>query len=161
MGSGKSNQLDGIGGGFPTSSKVCIVAPFKKPQTNSTEAVSSTSITPDVTYHFRQCEVSEASIDESHGDCGNMIAGVGVFAILRQLAKNVCPKETGVIVMSENTNKFFELVVQTPNGLLEAEMNDTGMVKYSQLVSMFSTDSFFFFAFEAFIHLFFIPVRFF
>jgi len=71
MGSGHPQQLEGLGGGVGPTSKAVIVGPG--PEEGS------------VTYTFEQLRVEEASVDHSHGDCGNMLAAVGPFALERGL----------------------------------------------------------------------------
>lgn len=70
VGSGQSGQLEGIGGNSAITNKVYIVAPRSE---DSCEC------------WFLQCKVRERGIDASHGDCGNMLAGVGIFALDRGL----------------------------------------------------------------------------
>ena len=67
MGSGHELQVDGIGGGHPLTSKIAIVSRSTRPDA-------------DVDYLFAQASVLEAAIDTSP-NCGNMLAGVGPFAI--------------------------------------------------------------------------------
>ena len=67
MGSGHDLQVDGIGGGHPQTSKIAIVGPSSRPGA-------------DIDYLFAQAGVQQATIDTSP-NCGNMLAGVGPFAI--------------------------------------------------------------------------------
>ena len=60
-------QLDGVGGGSTLTSKVAIVSPSDQPGC-------------DVDYLFAQVGVGQRSVDTSP-NCGNMLAGVGPFAI--------------------------------------------------------------------------------
>lgn len=60
-------QLDGMGGGVSSVSKICIVEPSARDDA-------------DVDYTFVQVVVREARIDLS-GNCGNMLAAVGPFAV--------------------------------------------------------------------------------
>jgi len=71
MGSGDPRQIDGIGGAHPLTSKVAVV---------------SASATPgvDVDYLFLQLGVEEASVSDRQ-NCGNLLAGVGPFAVQRGL----------------------------------------------------------------------------
>src|SRR6266446_5309514 len=73
MGAGHELQVDGIGGGHPLTSKVAIVSPSRMPGA-------------DVDYLFAQVNVRERSVDTSP-NCGNMLAGVGPFALEAGLAK--------------------------------------------------------------------------
>src|SRR6516165_3500169 len=69
MGSPDPNgrQLDGMGGGISSLSKVCVVGP-------------SSRFDADVDYTFAQVAVNEAVVDYG-GNCGNMSAAVGPFAL--------------------------------------------------------------------------------
>ena len=62
-------QLDGLGGGISSLSKVCVVGPS-----------SQSGVEADVDYTFVAIGVRDASLDYS-SNCGNMSAAVGPFAI--------------------------------------------------------------------------------
>jgi methylitaconate Delta-isomerase len=66
-GSPDERQIDGLGGADPLTSKVAIVGPPTRPDA-------------DVDYLFGQVRISEPLIDY-RGNCGNMLAGIGPFAI--------------------------------------------------------------------------------
>ena len=98
MGSGHPQQLGGFGGGTGPTSKIAIVGPHQDPSS--------------VTYNFAQCEVDDAHIDKSHGDCGNMLAAVAPFALERGLAKGVEIAETTRLkIHSLNTGACYEAEV--------------------------------------------------
>ena len=61
-------QLDGMGGGISSLSKVCVVGPSSDPDT------------ADVDYTFVSIGIKDTSIDYS-SNCGNMSAAVGPFAV--------------------------------------------------------------------------------
>ena len=67
MGSPDDRQIDGLGGADPLTSKVAIVSPATREDC-------------DVDYLFAQVVVNEAVVDVSP-NCGNMLAGIGPFAI--------------------------------------------------------------------------------
>lgn len=71
LGTPDARQIDGIGGGHPLTSKVAIVGP-----SGDGEA--------DVDYLFLQVGVDEAFVTDRQ-NCGNLLAGVGPFAIERGL----------------------------------------------------------------------------
>lgn len=108
MGAGHPQQIRGIGGGTGISSKACIVG---RSDPNDTEA--------DIRYMFRQVRVNDRSIDNSHGDCGNMIAAVGSFAIEKGLVQLSAAAAAAALddgkqcvrVRSENTGVLFQLEV--------------------------------------------------
>jgi 2-methylaconitate cis-trans-isomerase PrpF len=101
MGSGHVLEIDGIGGGNPLTSKVAIVSPSKEPGA-------------DVDYLFAQVKVLERVVDTSP-NCGNMLAGVGPFAI----EAGLIPARRGVTpvrIYNVNTRKLIEARIATPNG---------------------------------------------
>ena len=101
MGSPDTRQIDGMGGGDPLTSKVAVV---KKSHRENV----------DVDYLFLQVFVDQAIVTDAQ-NCGNILAGVGAFAIERGL---VCAEEgeTRVSIYMENTGQIAHQVVQTPNG---------------------------------------------
>jgi len=101
LGSPDERQVDGIGGAHPLTSKVAIVS-------------RSTLADCDVDFLFAQVGVTEAIVDTTP-NCGNILAGVGPFAIERGLVAASIP-ETRVRVRTLNTGTLAELVVSTPDG---------------------------------------------
>ena len=67
MGSPDKRQIDGIGGADSLTSKVAIIKRSERPDV-------------DVEYLFAQVLVEEARVDYGQ-NCGNILAGVGPFAI--------------------------------------------------------------------------------
>lgn len=106
MGSGHELQVDGIGGGHPQTSKVAIVSRSERHDA-------------DVDYLFAQVAVAQAVVDTSP-NCGNMLAGVGPFAIEAGLMPAANP-ETRVRIFNVNTAKLIEAIVQTPGGVVTYE----------------------------------------
>ena len=102
MGSPDSHQIDGLGGGTSTTSKVAIIAESKESGV-------------DVDYQFAQVSVTNASVDWDPS-CGNILAGVGPAAIEMGLIKNVGQDETMVKIRALNNGSLVEAVVQTPGG---------------------------------------------
>lgn len=103
MGSPDKRQIDGIGGGDSLTSKVAIVSKSNRPGI-------------DVEYLFAQVGTDNAVVDTSP-NCGNMLAGVGPYAIDKQLVKATSPTTT-VTIYNVNTGKVVEATVPTPNGEL-------------------------------------------
>jgi len=101
FGSPDPRQIDGMGGGDPLASKVAVVS------RSSREGA-------DVDYLFLQVFVDQAIVSDAQ-NCGNMLAGVGPFAIERGLvaAKN---GETPVAIFMVNTGKMATATVPTPGG---------------------------------------------
>src|SRR5262245_14974518 len=104
MGSPHPLQVDGIGGANTLTSKVAIVS-------RSQESGA------DVDYLFAQVSVNEALVD-TKPNCGNMLSGVGPFAIEAGLVKAGDP-ETLVRIFNVNTRTLVEAVIQTPGGRVE------------------------------------------
>ncbi len=71
MGSPDPRQIDGIGGAHPLTSKVAVVSPSSVPEI-------------DVDYVFLQVGVADGSVSDQQ-NCGNLLAGVGQFAVERRL----------------------------------------------------------------------------
>jgi 2-methylaconitate cis-trans-isomerase PrpF len=84
-------QLDGMGGGVSSLSKVCVVGP-------------STRGDADIDYTFAQVQVKEAKVDYG-ANCGNMSAAMGPFAVDEGLVK-AGGKEALVRVHNTNTKKI-------------------------------------------------------
>jgi 4-oxalomesaconate tautomerase len=101
MGSPDPRQIDGMGGGDPLTSKVAVVRPSER------EGV-------DVDYLFLQVFVDRALVTDAQ-NCGNILAGVGPFAIERGLVP-VRGAETPVTIWMENTGQVAVARVATPGG---------------------------------------------
>lgn len=101
LGSPDARQIDGIGGADPLTSKVAIV------KTSSREGV-------DVDYLFLQVFVDRPLVSDAQ-NCGNILAGVGPFAIERGLV-DARGDETSVRIYMENTGQIATARVQTPGG---------------------------------------------
>ncbi|MDE3115315.1 MAG: 4-oxalomesaconate tautomerase [Pseudomonadota bacterium] len=101
MGSPDVRQIDGMGGAHPLTSKVAIVSRASRPDA-------------DVDYLFQQVMVDEARVDGSQ-NCGNILAGIGPFAIERGL---VAAKDgvTDVRIHMVNSKSIAVASVQTPGG---------------------------------------------
>jgi len=100
MGAGSPLQADGLGGNHPQTSKVAIVSP-------------ATGHDADLDYLFAQVAPDRAAVDTAP-NCGNMLAGVGPFAIAAGLvaARN---GETTIRVRNLNAGALIELRVATPD----------------------------------------------
>lgn len=94
-------QLDGMGGGVSSLSKVCIVGPSSHPDA-------------DVDYTFAQVAVKDQRVDY-RGNCGNMSAAVGPFAVDQGLVQANHPTTT-VRIFNTNTQKIIHSTFATPNG---------------------------------------------
>lgn len=103
LGSPDARQIDGVGGADSLTSKVAIVGPATHPDA-------------DVDYLFLQVVVGDARVDGSQ-NCGNMLAGVGPFAIERGLIA-ATRSVTHVRVNMLNTASIAIVHVETPNGVV-------------------------------------------
>jgi hypothetical protein len=92
-------QVDGLGGGSTLTSKVAIVSRSTQPDC-------------DVDYLFAQVGVGNKSVD-TRPNCGNMLSGVGPFAIEQGLVA-AGDGTTRVRVYNVNTRSRIELTVCTP-----------------------------------------------
>ena len=103
MGSPDLRQIDGMGGADPLTSKVAVVSKSNR------DGV-------DVDYLFLQVFVEQAIVSDAQ-NCGNILAGIGPFAIERGL-KVATGDETKVTVYMENTGQIAVATVQTPGGVV-------------------------------------------
>ncbi len=101
MGSPDPHQIDGMGGADPLTSKIAVVA-------------KSTREGVDVDYLFLQVFVDQALVSDQQ-NCGNILAGVGPFAIERGLVQP-SGDTTRVAIFMVNTGQVAVETVQTPGG---------------------------------------------
>ncbi len=89
MGSPDPNgrQLNGMGGGISSLSKVCVLAPSERQDA-------------DIDYTFAQVQIREPRVDYS-SNCGNMSSAVGPFAVDEGLVR---PNGDTAVVRIFNTN---------------------------------------------------------
>jgi 4-oxalomesaconate tautomerase len=101
MGSPDTRQIDGMGGANPLTSKVAVVKKSER------EGV-------DVDYLFLQVFVDQPIVTDAQ-NCGNILAGIGPFAIERGLVQTKGEK-TDVAILMENTGQIAIATVETPGG---------------------------------------------
>ncbi|CDZ54014.1 4-oxalomesaconate tautomerase [Neorhizobium galegae] len=101
MGSPDPRQIDGMGGAHPLTSKVAVVRKSER------EGV-------DVDYLFLQVFVDQPIVTDAQ-NCGNILAGIGPFAIERGLVAARGDK-TEVSIFMENTGQIAIAMVETPGG---------------------------------------------
>jgi 4-oxalomesaconate tautomerase len=108
MGSPDERQIDGIGGAHPLTSKVGVVSPSAVPGV-------------DVDYLFLQVVVDQPVVTDKQ-NCGNILAGIGPFAVERGL---VTPggEETSVRIRMVNTGSLVTATFPTPGGKPEYRGN--------------------------------------
>ena len=101
MGSPDPVQIDGMGGADPLTSKVAVVSKSERAGI-------------DVDYLFLQVFVDQAIVTDAQ-NCGNILAGVGPFALERGLVA-ASDDVTRVSIYMENTGQVAVATVQTPGG---------------------------------------------
>lgn len=106
MGSPDARQVDGLGGAHPLTSKVAIVSKSTEPGI-------------DIDFLFAQIIPDKDKVDTTP-NCGNILAGIGPFAIERGLIKAQDP-QTRVTVRTVNTGTIAELCIETPHGDINYE----------------------------------------
>jgi 2-methylaconitate cis-trans-isomerase PrpF len=99
-------QIDGVGGGVSTTSKVAIISPSPSPDY-------------DVVYNFGQVSIDRPIVDYK-SNCGNISSAVGPFAVDEGLVKAVEPI-TRVRIHQLNTNKLITADVPVKNGLYDEQ----------------------------------------
>jgi 4-oxalomesaconate tautomerase len=102
MGSGHPLQIDGLGGAHPLTSKAAVVSP-------------SHDDNADVDYLFLQLGVDQATITDQQ-NCGNILAGIGPFAVERGLIEPGSQSTTTRIRML-NSGSVVTATFVTPGGL--------------------------------------------
>jgi 4-oxalomesaconate tautomerase len=101
MGSPDARQIDGIGGADPLTSKVAVIDASTRPDA-------------DVDYLFLQVFVDQPLVSDAQG-CGNILAGVGPFAIERGLVR-AQDGVTPVRIHMVNSGEVALARVATPGG---------------------------------------------
>ena len=102
MGSPDARQIDGLGGADPLTSKVAIISKSTRPGI-------------DVDYLFAQVGIDHVDVTPN---CGNMLAGVGPFALEQGLIA-AQGAMTPVRIYMENSGNIAVAKVQTPCGRVE------------------------------------------
>jgi 4-oxalomesaconate tautomerase len=101
MGSPDPRQIDGIGGAHPLTSKVAVVSRSRLPGV-------------DVDYLFLQVVVDQPVVTDRQ-NCGNILAGIGPFAVERGLV-TAGEQETRVRIRMVNTDGIVTATFPTPGG---------------------------------------------
>lgn len=100
MGSPDPREIDGMGGADPLTSKVAVVKRSQRPGA-------------DIDYLFLQVFVDEPIVTDAQ-NCGNILAGVGPFAIERGLVEAE-DGQTVVRIFMENTGQIATAKIATPD----------------------------------------------
>ncbi|KAA9108560.1 4-oxalomesaconate tautomerase [Microbacterium rhizomatis] len=104
MGSPDPAQIDGLGGAHPLTSKVAIVSRSTEPGV-------------DIDYLFLQIGVDQPTVSDAQ-TCGNLLAGVGPFAVERGLW-SPDPERTTVRIRLINTGDLAIETFPTPHGRVD------------------------------------------
>ncbi|MDX3693693.1 4-oxalomesaconate tautomerase [Streptomyces europaeiscabiei] len=111
MGGPDPRQIDGLGGAHPLTSKVAVVSASADPEA-------------DVDYLFLQVGVDLPEVSDRQ-NCGNLLAGVGPFAVERGLV-SVAEPETSVRIRMLNSGDLAVATFPTPGGRI-AVTGDAGI----------------------------------
>ena len=101
MGSPDARQINGMGGAHPLTSKVAIISP-------------SDDDAADIDYLFLQVVVGKVQVSDSQ-NCGNILAGVGPFAVERGLVE-AQDGVTTVRIRMLNSGGIAVAQINTPSG---------------------------------------------
>jgi 4-oxalomesaconate tautomerase len=101
MGSPDPRQIDGIGGAHPLTSKVAVVSRSTLPRV-------------DLDYLFLQVMVDKPIVTDQQ-NCGNILAGIGPFAVERGIVA-AGGQETHVRIRMVNTDGIVTASFSTPGG---------------------------------------------
>ena len=93
-------QLNGMGGGVSSLSKVCVLEPSNRPDA-------------DIDYTFAQVMIKEARVDYK-SNCGNMSSAVGPFAVDEQLVDALSDSAI-VRIYNTNTSKLIHATFPVDN----------------------------------------------
>ncbi|MCX5329816.1 MULTISPECIES: 4-oxalomesaconate tautomerase [unclassified Streptomyces] len=104
MGSPDERQIDGLGGAHPLTSKVAVISPSADPQA-------------DVDYLFLQVVVDRPEVSDRQ-NCGNILAGVGPFAVERGLVP-AGEERTRVRIRMVNSGDHATATFPTPGGRVD------------------------------------------
>ncbi len=107
-------QLDGMGGGLSSLSKVCVIAPSMREDA-------------DIDYTFAQVQIQEARVDYG-SNCGNMSSAVGPFAVEEGIV-HAADGEARVRIYNTNTKKIIHstFAVREGRALVEGELAIPGI----------------------------------
>jgi 2-methylaconitate cis-trans-isomerase PrpF len=100
-------QLDGMGGGVSSLSKVCVIGKPSRPDA-------------DVDYTFAQVSVTSPVVDYS-ANCGNMSSAIGPFALDEGLVPAPSGREAVVRIHNTNTGKIIVSRFPVDDGMAATE----------------------------------------
>jgi 2-methylaconitate cis-trans-isomerase PrpF len=100
-------QLDGLGGGISSLSKICVVGPSKHPEA-------------DVDYTFAAIGVKNIDVDYS-SNCGNMASAIGPFAVDSGMIRVKEDGEVTIRIHNTNTGKIIHSTFPVVQGEAAAD----------------------------------------
>jgi 2-methylaconitate cis-trans-isomerase PrpF len=106
FGSPDPRQIDGLGGGTSTTSKVMIVGESSRPGV-------------DLEYTFGQVSLDKSLVDYG-GTCGNLTAAVGIFGINEGMVEATDPL-TRLVLFNHNTQRMVVAEIPTTGGVADPE----------------------------------------
>jgi 2-methylaconitate cis-trans-isomerase PrpF len=106
FGSPDNSQIDGLGGGTSTTSKLAIVGPSSNPETH-------------IDYTFGQVSLERQVVDYNV-TCGNFVTAVGLYAVEEGYVPLTEPF-TSVHIFNTNTNKMIVAEIPVKNGQIQYE----------------------------------------
>ena len=129
MGSPDRNgrQLDGMGGGLSSVSKVCVVGPPSRDDA-------------DVDYTFAQIGVRESLVDYS-GNCGNMSSAIGPFAVHSGLVARHKDGKTQVRIHNTNTSRIIIAHFEAKSGQALVDAGNPCVFIAASALGMTATES--------------------
>ncbi|KAF7508452.1 hypothetical protein GJ744_009305 [Endocarpon pusillum] len=99
-------QIDGLGAGISSLSKVCIVSP-------------STHLSADIDYTFAAVGITSSDVDVS-GNCGNILSAIGPYAYNHKLVPPASKSSVTVRIRNTNTSKIIHSTFPVTNDRIEA-----------------------------------------
>jgi len=115
-------QLNGVGGGLSSTSKVVIVSPSARPGY-------------DVDYLFGQVEIKERRINWQ-GSCGNLAAGVGIFSLAERLGRSTTELHARVLKVWQE-NQGYGIMLRIPIGVdMPTTNEDTHLLPLLELAGV-------------------------
>ncbi len=121
-------QLNGMGGGVSSLSKVCIVGPPSRPDA-------------DVDYTFAQIGIDRPEVDYA-GNCGNMSSAIGPFAVDEGLVPTPPDGEASVRIHNTNTSKIIvaRFPVRQGRAVVEGDLALDGVAGTGAAIRLDFTD---------------------